>query len=180
MMTMARHHFILVLRLCLLIRRPHQFLPLPLPLPFPLHLLSLQIIYLPQHSRAIESQILVWNGHEAYKTACWGNAEGVGKEGLEEGGVAFVGGGLEEGGEGGNGEDVGGVEGAAEEHAGRVAEGEEDGGGGALVALGELLGEVLEEGVFVVDLVEGGGRVSFVGFGVKGGTGTGMGEGELL
>ena len=69
-----------------------------------------------------------------------------------EGGVAFVGWGEEEGGEGGDGEDVGGVEGAAEEHAGGVGEGEEDGGCGALVALGELLGEVLEEGVFVVDL----------------------------
>ncbi len=82
---------------------------------------------------------------------------------MQEGGVAFVGGGLEEGGEGGDGEDVGGVEGAAEEHAGGVGEGEENGGGGALVALGELLGEVLEEGVFVVDLV-GGGEVSCVGF----------------
>ena len=84
---------------------------------------------------------------------------------MEEGGVAFVGGGLEEGGEGGDGEDVGGVEGAAEEHAGGVAEGEEDGRGGALVALGELLGEVLEEGVFVVDLVD---FLVFVGsFGVR-------------
>ena len=72
---------------------------------------------------------------------------------MEESGVAFVGCGEEEGGEGGDGEDVGRVEGAAEEHAGGVAEGEEDGGGGALVALGELLGEVLEEGVFVMDLV---------------------------
>ena len=76
---------------------------------------------------------------------------------MEEGGVAFVGGGLEEAGEGGDGEDVGGVEGAAEEHAGGVGEGEEDGGGGALEALGELLREVLEERVLVVDLVEGGG-----------------------
>ena len=80
---------------------------------------------------------------------------------MQEGGVAFVGCGLEEGGESGDGEDVGGVEGAAEEHAGGVREGEEDGGGGALVALGELLGEVLEEGVFVVDLAE---RVIYVGF----------------
>ena len=72
---------------------------------------------------------------------------------MQEGGVAFVGCGEEEAGEGGDGEDVGGVEGAAEEHAGGVGEGEEDGGGGAAVAVGELVGEVLEEGVFVVDLV---------------------------
>ncbi len=78
---------------------------------------------------------------------------------MQEGGVAFVGCGLQEAGEGGDGEDVGGVEGATEEHAGGVGEGEEDGGGGALEALGELLGEILEEGVFVVDLVGG---VSFL------------------
>lgn len=55
-------------------------------------------------------------------------------------------------GEGGDGEDVGGVEGTAEEHAGGVVEVDEYAGGGALVALGEVLGEVLEEFVFVSDL----------------------------
>ena len=71
---------------------------------------------------------------------------------MEEGGVAFVGCGLDLGGEGGQGEDVGGVEGAREEKAGGVLEVDEYGGGGSLVALGELLGEVVEEGVFVLDL----------------------------
>lgn len=33
-----------------------------------------------------------------------------------------------------------------------MLEGDQDGGGGSLVALGELLGEVVEEAVFVFDL----------------------------
>ena len=41
-----------------------------------------------------------------------------------------------------------------------MGEGEEDGGCGAVVEAGELVGEGEEEGVFVVDLV-GNGEVSF-------------------
>ena len=74
---------------------------------------------------------------------------------MQEGGVAFVAGWLQKAGEGGDGEDVGGIEGAAEEHTGGVGEGEEDGGGWALEALGELLRKALEEGVLVVDLAKG-------------------------
>lgn len=73
---------------------------------------------------------------------------------MDHGGVAFVGDGLQVGGQGGDGEDVGGVEGAGEEEAFRVVEGDEDGGEGAAVALGKVLGEVLEEDVFVFDLIQ--------------------------
>ena len=59
---------------------------------------------------------------------------------------------VELGGKGVNSEDVGGVEGACEEKAGGVIEGDEDGGGGALVALGEVEGEFVEEEVFISDL----------------------------
>ena len=99
------------------------------------------------------------------------NPQRIRQESLQESGVPFVGCGLEEVGEGGDGEDVGGVEGAAEEHAGGVIEVDEYAGGGALVALGEVLGEVLEEFVFVSDLLgRGGGQLCFTqaGFGVVG------------
>lgn len=47
---------------------------------------------------------------------------------------------------------VGGVEGGSEEEAGAVGEVDEDGGGGAGVAGGEVHAEGGEEGVFVFDL----------------------------
>ncbi len=113
---------------------------------------GLQILNLAQHRRAIECQILIRYAHEFHHAAYWGYVESVGHEGLVEGCVAFVGCRLQLGGEGVDGEDVGGVEGAAEEHAGRVGEGDPDGGEGALIAEGEVVGYVLEELVLVFDL----------------------------
>ena len=112
----------------------------------------LQILNLAQYRRAIERQIFIWYSHEFHNATYWGYAERIGHEGLGEGGVPLVACGLEIAFEGADGEDVGGVESAAEEHASAVNEGDTDGGDGALVAEGEVLGYVLEELVFFFDL----------------------------
>lgn len=54
--------------------------------------------------------------------------------------------------ESGDGHYVGGVEGASVEQAFRVVEGYEDGGYGSLISLRKMLGEVLQENVFIFDL----------------------------
>lgn len=112
----------------------------------------LQILNLAQHRRAIERQIFIGYSHKFHNATYWGYAERIGHEGLGEGGVAFVGCGLEIAFEGADDEDVGGVEGAAEEHASAVNEGDADGGDWALVAEGKVVGYVLEELVFLFDL----------------------------
>jgi len=71
---------------------------------------------------------------------------------LDERSVALVSYGLQLGGKGGDGESVGRLEGAGEEEAGGVGECDEDGGLGALVAVGEVVREVGYEGIFVLDL----------------------------
>lgn len=111
-----------------------------------------QILNFTQYRSAIGRKKFFSDANEADDAAVGRDSEGIGHEMLNQRGVAFVGRRLDLGWKGGNGQDVGGVKGAGEEEAGRVSEGDEDGGSGAVVALGEVLGEVSEEKVFVFDL----------------------------
>ena len=69
----------------------------------------------PAQGRAVGGEVFFGNGRKADDASVGGDTQGVGHEGLQEGGVAFVSCGLDLGGEGGEGEDVGRVEGAGEE-----------------------------------------------------------------
>lgn len=59
------------------------------------------------------------------------------------------------GGEGGDGEDVGGFEGAGEQQAGRMLDVDHDAAFGARVALAEIVRHVGDEGEFILDLFSG-------------------------
>ena len=75
------------------------------------------------------------------------------QEGLDQGCVSFVQGWEDEAWYGRYGQDVGWVEGAAEEEAAGVVERGYDAGNGAVISVGKVLGEVGHECVFVFDLV---------------------------
>ena len=100
-----------------------------------------QAFNLPKHRHASRAKVLLRDGYETNDAARSGHVKRLGDESLEERHIALVGCGLHLGGESGDGEDIGWVERAGEDEAGGVGEGDDDGGGGALEAVGEVGGE---------------------------------------
>ena len=111
-----------------------------------------QVLNFTQYSGAIGGEKFFSDAHKANDAAVGRDSEGVGHKILNQGGVAFVGRRLDLGREGSDGENVGGFKRAGIEEAGGVGEGDEDRGGGAGVALREMLGKVCEENVFILHL----------------------------
>ncbi len=103
----------------------------------------LQVLNLPKDCCTIEREVLFRYADESHHSSRSSHAEGFGQECLYQGGVAFVRGGKDLGGQGADGENVGLVEGAGVKKAFRMFEGDEDGGDGSLVSLGQMLREVL-------------------------------------
>lgn len=100
-----------------------------------------QAFDLPKHRHASRAEVLLRDGYETDDAARSGHVNRLGDKSLEERHIALVGRGLHLGGESGDGEDVGRVEGVGEDKAGGVGEGDGDRGGGALEAVGEVGGE---------------------------------------
>lgn len=103
-----------------------------------------QVLNFTQDRGAVGGEKFFRDPNKADDAAVGRYSQGVGHEILNQRGVSFVGRRLDLGRKGGEGQDVGRFKGAGVEEAGGVSEGDEDRGRRALVALGEVLGEVGE------------------------------------
>lgn len=84
-----------------------------------------QVLNFTQYSSAVGGEKFFCDANKADDAAVGRNPEGVGQKPLDQGGVAFIGRGLDLGWKGGEGEDVSGVKGAGVEETGGVGKGDE-------------------------------------------------------
>jgi hypothetical protein len=115
-------------------------------------LLSLQALDLAQDGHAVHGQTLFGDGYELDDASLWRHADGLCHEGLDQGGIALVGRGLQLQRQGVNGENIGRLEGPAKQQAGRVVDRYHDGGLRPLVARREVMRQVRDQGVLIFDL----------------------------
>lgn len=111
-----------------------------------------QIFDFAQYSSAVCGEVFFGYTNEPNNAPIGRNAEGVGHESLNEGGITFIGSGLDLRRESCESENVGRVKGTGVQKALGVSKSDENGGGGAVITLGKMLGEVVEECIFIFDL----------------------------
>lgn len=84
-----------------------------------------QVLNFTQYSGAIGGEKFFCDANKADDATVGRNSKGVGQKSLNQGGVAFIGRGLDLGWKGGEGKDVSGVKGAGVEETGGVGKGDE-------------------------------------------------------